>query len=265
MRRTEAQSASDEAAKALADAEAAADQALNARFRFEEDELVPQRRATRGLEKEAQQLGGELVQLKYRLKDAAYITAQEQNLHAYKEMKEAAEASRDAAVGAHQDHRKSLAQQWSQFFLARLRQINPAVESAVIDPQDFTVRIREKNSAVKAFHESSVAGSPKAVINIVMLLALRDLGRAVPTVCVPPVLIVDSPLTGLGAGGIDQDTGIRLLDTLIDAAHDSSATALDCQIIATLNDPLPAPKPAVREIHLSEGHRYFDDAPHIDD
>jgi hypothetical protein len=260
LRRNEAERASGGAAKTLADAETAATQALAARFRCEEDQLAPQRRTTREREKEAQKLSGELIQLRLRQKEAAYITAQEQQLDEYAVAKQAAEDDRDAAARAHEHHRKELVQQWSQFFLTRLQQINPAVESAVIDPRDFTVRIRERGSVTKSFHESSVAGSPKVVTNIALLLALRDVGQAVPTVCVPPLLIIDSPLNGLGSSGIDQETGTRLLDTLIDAAQDRSASALDCQIIATLNDPLPAPNSVIREIRLSETHRYFDHA-----
>lgn len=122
---------------------------------------------------------------------------------------------------------------------ARLQQINPDVETAHINPVDFTTRDKEQHTADKTFAESSVAGSPKVATNVALLLALRDLGRADPGVRVPPLLVIDSPLAGLGGQGLDHDTGLRLIDALIDTADDSSPDGYACQVIAATNDPLP--------------------------
>ncbi|MEU2183983.1 hypothetical protein [Streptomyces thermolilacinus] len=85
------------------------------------------------------------------------------------------------------------------------------------------VRDAEANEPEKTFADSSVGGSTKAITNIAFLLALRDLGRIDPAVCVPPLLVIDSPLNGLGAQGIDRETGRRLIDTLISIAEDPAA------------------------------------------
>ncbi len=154
---------------------------------------------------------------------------------------EDAKAARDAALTAHEARRKELIARWTEFFLNRLQQINPDVEIAHIDPADFTTHVKERDQPDKAFTESSVAGSPKVVTNVAMLLALRDLGRTEATVHVPPLLIVDSPLADLGA--VDQATGLRLIDTLIDVAGDPSADGYGCQVIAATNDPLPRAYP----------------------
>lgn len=152
----------------------------------------------------------------------------------------------------------------SEFFLARLRQINPAVETAHIDPHDFTTLVKERNEANKTFDDSSVAGSPKVATNVALLLALRDLGRVNAAVRVPPLLIIDSPLAGLGATGLDHDTSLRLIDTLISISNDPSADGYACQVVAATNDPLPRPYPGVREIPINETDRFFDHAPALE-
>ncbi|WP_069766766.1 hypothetical protein [Streptomyces sp. LUP30] len=134
--------------------------------------------------------------------------------------------------------------------LCRLQQINPDVETASIDPGDFTTRVKQRHSADKRFAESSVAGTPKVATNVALLLALRDLG-----VRVPPLLIIDSPLTGLGAQGLDHASGMRLIDTLIDIADDASPDGYACQVIAA------TPYPGVREIRIDTDNRFFDHAP----
>ncbi|MER8116034.1 hypothetical protein [Streptomyces sp. NPDC094031] len=93
-----------------------------------------------------------------------------------------------------------------------------------------------------------------------MLLSLRDLGRTDPAVRVPPLMIIDSPLADLGA--VDQATGLRLIDTLIDIAGDPSSDGYACQVIAAINDPLPHPYTGVREIPVDTDNRFFDHAPH---
>jgi hypothetical protein len=105
-------------------------------------------------------------------------------------------------------------------------------------------------------------GSPKAITNIAALLSLRDLGRTDPAVRVPPLLIIDSPLADLGA--VDQATGHRLIDTLIDVASDTSPDGYACQVIAATNDPLPHSYTGVREIPVDTDNRFFDHAPHSD-
>lgn len=121
--------------------------------------------------------------------------------------------------------------------------------------------MKEHNAADKTFAESSVAGSPKVGTNVAALLALRDLGRVDPAVRVPPLLIIDSPLSGLGATGVDRDASLRLIDTLISVADDPSSDGYAFQVITAANDPLPRTYPGVREIAIDDGHRFFDHAP----
>ncbi|MFJ5035412.1 hypothetical protein ACIQB5_47070 [Streptomyces sp. NPDC088560] len=256
--------ASTAAAAAAAEADTAAAAALTARDAYDEGRLQPARKAAQQAEKEAHGLSRDVAQLKERLESADYISAQEQVIKTAKEQMDTAQAARDAAACAHEARRKEVTGRWSEFFVARLKQINPEVETAYVDPADFTTRVKERHTADKTFAESSVAGSPKVATNVALLLALRDLGRADPGVRVPPLMVIDSPLAGLGAQGLDHDTGLRLIDTLIDIADDSSPDGYACQVIAATNDPLPRPYPGVREIRIDTGHRFFDHAPRRD-
>ncbi|WP_395577293.1 hypothetical protein [Streptomyces sp. BK79] len=251
------------AAAEAAKADTAAAEALAARDAYDEGHLQPARKAAQQAEKEAHGLSRDVAQLKERLDSADYISAQEKAIQTAKEQMEAAQAARDAAVTAHDVRRKEVTARWSEFFLARLQQINPDVETVFIDPNDFTTRVKERHTADKTFAESSVAGSPKVATNVALLLALRDLGRVDPAVRVPPLLIIDSPLAGLGAQGLDHATGLRLIETLIDIADDASPDGYACQVIAATNDPLPRPYPGVREIRIDTDNRFFDHAPRL--
>ncbi|MFI5705506.1 hypothetical protein ACIA78_36395 [Streptomyces xanthochromogenes] len=258
------QEASAAAADQAAEADTAAAAALTARDAYDEVHLQPARKAAQQAEKEAHGLSRDVAQLKERLESADYISAQEQVIKTAKEQMDAAQAARDAAITAHEVRRKEVTGRWSEFFLTRLKQINPEVETAHIDPVDFTTRVKERHTVDKTFAESSVAGSPKVATNVALLLALRDLGRVDRGVRVPPLMVIDSPLAGLGAQGLDHDTGLRLIDTLIDIADDPSPDGYACQVIAATNDPLPRPYPGVREIRIEADNRFFDHAPRRD-
>ncbi|MFD4577927.1 hypothetical protein ACFWNK_36385 [Streptomyces sp. NPDC058417] len=249
------------AVRVAGEAEQAAARALADRDAFEEQRAVPARSAAQQAEKEAFGLSRDVAQLKRQTEGADYIRAQEQVIKDAKERMEAAGAARDAAQAADGVRRKEVTGSLSEFFLARLRQINPAVETAHVDPQDFTILVKERDETDKTFDDSSVAGSPKVTTNVALLLALRDLGRVDAAVRIPPLLIIDSPLAGLGATGLDHDTSLRLIDTLISIADEPSADDYACQVIAATNDPLPRSYPGVREIPINESHRFFDHAP----
>ncbi|AJE38709.1 hypothetical protein [Streptomyces nodosus] len=60
---------------------------------------------------------------------------------------------------------------------------------------------------------------------------------------------------------MDQATGLRLVDTLIDVAGGPSSDGYACQVIAAINDPLPRPYPGVHEIPVDTDNRFFDHAP----
>ncbi|MFD9339430.1 hypothetical protein ACFWBF_34335 [Streptomyces sp. NPDC060028] len=252
------------AVQLAADGEKAAARALADRDAFEERRLAPARSAAQQAEKEAFGLSRDVAQLKRQIENADYIRVQEQVIKEAKERMEAAQMARDAAQGAGGVRRKEVAGRLSAFFLARLQQINPAVETAHVDPHDFTTLVRERDEADKTFDDSSVAGSPKVATNVALLLALRDLGRVDAAVRIPPLMIIDSPLAGLGATGLDRDTSLRLIDTLISIADDPSADGYACQVIAATNDPLPRPYPGVTEIPINEMARFFDHAPRLE-
>ncbi|MFD8376085.1 hypothetical protein ACFV2Z_35920 [Streptomyces sp. NPDC059688] len=165
------------AAAEAAKADTAAADALAVRDAYGEAHLEPARKAAQQAEKEAHGLSRDVAQLRERLESADYINAQETVIQAAKEQMEAAQAARAVAVATHEVRRKEVTARWSEFFLARLQQINPDVETAFIDPGDFTTRVKERHTTDKTFAESSVAGSPKVATNVALLLALRDLGR----------------------------------------------------------------------------------------
>ncbi|MGW6214991.1 hypothetical protein [Streptomyces sp. NPDC055109] len=263
--RTETEKAARDAREVAAAVDRAAGDALAARDAFDRDVVDPQRRSTRDLEKKAERLSGEVEQLKRRLNDADFIAVQEEQVRSRKEEMEEAQALRDVAQRAHDQRRKELVHQWSAFFRARLQQIRPAVETAVISPEDFTTLVRERHDeGAQLFTEGAVAGHARAVINIAMLLSLRDLGRAVPAVRVPPLMIIDCPLAGLDTGEVDQETGLRLLNTLAAAADERDDEGYACQIIATTKGLLPVTAcRGASEIRLAEDHRFFDHAPRL--
>ncbi|MCW1100085.1 hypothetical protein OJ963_40560 [Streptomyces sp. RS2] len=252
--------------EALAAALAAAEQsedaaaaALTERDAYDQHRLQPARTVAQQAEKCAHGLSRDVAQLKQWLESSDFITVQQQVIDAAKAGMETAKDARDAALTAHEVRRKEIVARWSELFLARLQQINPEIETAYIDPTDFTTRVKERGHPDKTFTESSVAGSPRVVINVALLLALRDLGRIGTAVHVPPLMIIDSPLADLGA--VDQATGLRLVETLIDVAGDPSSDGYACQVIAAINDPLPHPCPGVREIPVDTDNRFFDHAP----
>ncbi|MFI0990649.1 hypothetical protein [Streptomyces exfoliatus] len=259
------QEAASVAGQTAVTAEEAAAQALALRDTYERDHLAPARQTAQQAEKEAFGLSRDVAQLKKQIDNADYIKAQAQVITEAKERMKAAQAVRDAAKSADEVRRKEVTGRWTELFLKRLQQINPAVETAFIDPADFTTRVKERDEADKSFDDSSVGGNPKAVTNIALLLALRDLGRSDVQVRVPPLLIIDSPLSGLGSTGLDHETSLRLIDTLISVAADPATDGYGCQVIAATNDPLPRAYPGVREIHIDTANRFFDHAPPADD
>jgi DNA repair exonuclease SbcCD ATPase subunit len=239
--------------------EDAAAAALTERDAYDQHGLQPARTVAQQAEKCAHGLSRDVAQLKQWLESSDFITVQQQVIDAAKACMETAKDARDAALTAHEVRRKEIVARWTELFLARLQQINPDIETAYIDPTDFTTRVKERGHPEKTFTESSVAGSPRVVINVALLLALRDLGRIDSAVRVPPLVIIDSPLADLGA--VDQATGLRLVDTLIDVAGAPSSDGYACQVIAAINDPLPRPYPGVREIPVDTDNRFFDHAP----
>ncbi|MGW8569814.1 hypothetical protein [Streptomyces niveus] len=254
----------EDTARAAADAagrtEAAARNALNARDIYEKQTLTPQRTLVHGLEKTAHGLSKEIEQLAVRLEEAGYLALQEREVKAREQEKKAADHERDAGRKMREERREALLRRWSELFQARVREIDPSKSSASINARDFSTLVDGK-----AFEDSAVAGGPKTVTNIAVLLSLRDLAREEATVTVPPFLLIDSPLSGFGAQGLDEQTSGRLLKTLITAADDPSLDGTGFQIITVTNDPLPQAYPGVREIRLSHQHRYFDHAPLIEE
>ncbi|MCX4554337.1 MULTISPECIES: hypothetical protein [unclassified Streptomyces] len=243
-------------------AEDAAGAALKDRDTYDQDRLQPARTTAQQAEKAAHGLSRDVARLKEWLDSSDYLGKQQTIIDAAKAEMERAKAARDAALTAHEVRRKEIVGRWSELFLLRLKQINPDVETAYIDSADFTTRVKERDNPDKTFPQSSVMGSPKVITNVAALLSLRDLGRADPAVRVPPLLIIDSPLADLGA--VDQATGHRLIEALIDVASDTSTDGYACQIIAATNDPLPRQYADVREIPVDTDHRFFDHAPHSD-
>jgi hypothetical protein len=151
-------------------------------------------------------------------------------------VRKAAEDDLKAATEERSTRRKERVALWSQFLLARVREIDPSIDHASIDPDDYTALVDNTT-----FEDSSVAGGPRTIRNVCVLLALRDLGRAVPAVLVPPLLVIDSPANGFGAIDADQQISRRLMDQIITVAADPSTDGYACQVITASNDAHPGP------------------------
>lgn len=204
-------------------AEDTAAAALKNRDLYDQDQLQPARIAAQQAEKLAHGLSRESARLKEWLDSSDYLAKQQIVINAAKAEMERAQNTWDTALAAHEVRRKEIVGRWTELFLLRLQQINPNVETAYIDAADFTTRVKEHNDPDKGFADCFVMGSPKVVINVALLLSLRDLGRTDPGVRVPPLLIIDSPLADLGV--VDRATGDRLIDALIDIAPTRPPTA----------------------------------------
>ncbi|MFD8731363.1 hypothetical protein [Streptomyces sp. NPDC059611] len=202
-------------------AEDTAAAALKNRDLYDQDQLQPARIAAQQAEKLAQGLSRESARLKEWLDSSDYLAKQQIVINAAKAEMERAQNTWDTALAAHEVRRKEIVGRWTELFLLRLQQINPNVETAYIDAADFTTRVKEHNDPDKGFADCFVMGSPKVVINVALLLSLRDLGRTDPGVRVPPLLIIDSPLADLGV--VDRATGDRLIDIASDTSSDGYA------------------------------------------
>ncbi len=188
------------------------------------EKTAPVRARARELETRASALAGELLQLAKRLEDLEVIARLEKDLlECHRAMKEA-ERERDAARAERQERRTELATLWSQYLLARLKAILPNTNEVRIDPQDYSVTVDGK-----AFHDISVAGGPKTAVNVAALLSLQDLARSVPDILVPPLLIIDAPLTGFSSQGLDQDTSRRMMEQILGAADAAGTKGRTCR------------------------------------
>lgn len=226
-----------------------------ARQAHERDRWRPQQQRVLEAEKKASALGGEVAQLGLRLEEVEIVFALDAELEVLDAARKAAKEGLDAAQGERAHRRKEILAQWSALLLARVREIDPLIQEAYIT-EGF-----EPFVDGKPFDDSSVSGGPKTLRNICTLLSLRDLGRIVPTVRIPPLMIIDSPLSGFGAQGVDAQIGARLMDQIIAVAADPSPDGYACQLIVATNDPLPGPRTGVREIALGPQQRFFDHAP----
>ncbi|MFI1585640.1 hypothetical protein [Embleya sp. NPDC020630] len=244
------------AASARAAAEDKARKAQEKHEAYEASDVVPQRRAATEVRDKLKTVAGEVKQLKKHLGHADRAIALERQVEAANAAMKAANVTLAEALAANNSRRKALVKQWSGLFQARIREIDLGCETALIKPENYTTLVDDKT-----FEDDSVAGAPRVIINVAVLLSLRDLARVVPTVTVPPFLLIDSPLTGFGAQGDDHDTGVRLMNTLITAADDPSPDGYACQIVTTAVDPLERDYPGLREIRLSPDNRFFDHAP----
>ncbi|WP_421107044.1 hypothetical protein [Streptomyces sp. NEAU-S77] len=252
MRRSEADAADTGAKQAWQALEAATAAGKD----HDRGKWAPQHERTLDAEKRASRLAGEVSQLERRLKEIEYILSLQEELAALVQERKAAQESLAAAREERAVRRKDRIGLWSQFLLARVREVDPRIDQAFIDPEDYSCLVDRM-----PFEDSSVAGGRRMMRNVCVLLALRDLGRAVAEVTVPPLLVIDSPVYSTGEHAEDQLIGTRLVEQLISVGADPAADGHACQVITASSVPLPRRVSGVREIQLSSDHRFFDHAP----
>ncbi|MFD3580512.1 hypothetical protein [Streptomyces sp. NPDC058644] len=218
---------------------------------------APERSRVRALEKRADKLSGELEQLEKRLKEQAVLTSLRNEMEERRRAMKDAQHERDAARKKRQRRRTDLLGRLARLVLARLQAILPHVYEVEIDPDDYSLTIDGK-----PFSDISVAGGPKTAVNVAFLLALQDLAREETDVLIPPLLVIDAPLTGFSSQGLDEETSRRMLDQLLSAADPHGDEEAASQVITAVNDPLPRQRTAtVEQIMLSTDNRFFDHAP----
>ncbi len=220
------------------------------------ERVAPVRARVRALEKQAEALSGELIQLAKRLEELAVIVRLEGDLlECHRALKEA-ERERDAARAERQERRTDITALWSRHVLARLQAILPDTREISIDPHDYSITVDGK-----AFDEISVAGGPKTALNVAVLLSLQDLARSVPGILVPPLVIIDAPLTGFSSEGLDHETSRRMMEQILGAAETASADGLTSQVITAVNYRLPSQRSGdLEEIALSTTNRFIEHA-----
>ncbi|WP_181011282.1 hypothetical protein [Streptomyces sp. SM10] len=244
-----------EAALLARQASDATQEAERARDRHDRDVWQPQHQCVLEAETLVGGLDGELVQLKWRLKEVENIldlTAEKETLG-----KQRTQARETLTVAQHEreTRRKERIQLWSQHFLARVQTVLPGVERARIDPDAYTTVIGHT-----VFEDSSVAGGERILRNVCALLALRDVAREVPSAPIPSLLVVDFPVYGSDTNETDRHTGTRLLGQLVDAARDGHG-----QVLLAARALPPSTHDRVRCLALSPTHHFFDHAPRSSD
>ncbi|MEU5036024.1 hypothetical protein AB0G48_17975 [Streptomyces rubiginosohelvolus] len=221
------------------------------------EKTAPVRALVRALEKRAEALSGELIQLAKRLEELAVIVRLEKDLLECHRAMKAAERERDAARAERQERRTDITAQWARHVLARLKAILPDTREISIDPHDYSIMVDGK-----AFDEISVAGGPKTALNVAVLLSLQDLARTRPGILIPSMMIIDAPLTGFSSEGLDHDTSRRMMDQILGAAESTSADGLTSQVITAVNYRLPSQRSSdLQEIALSTTNRFIEHAP----
>ncbi|MFJ9127838.1 AAA family ATPase [Streptomyces sp. NPDC102340] len=220
------------------------------------ERTAPARARVRALEKRADTLTGELEQLTKRIKEQGVLASLRRDLEQRGRLLQDARRLRDAARGQRQQRRTDLLARLAQLVLIRLQAVLPAVQEVAIDPEDYSLTIDGK-----PFADTSVAGGPKTAANVAFLLALQDLAAEEPDVLVPPLLVIDAPLSGFSSRGADEGTSRRLLEQLVSAAEpDVDGSAV--QVVLAVNDRIPQQRTtATGHLALSAEHRFFDHAP----
>lgn len=244
-----------EAALLARHASDATQKAEKARDRHDRDVWQPQHRDVLEAETLVGGLDGELVQLKWRLKEVEYILDLTAEKEALGKRRAEARAALTAARHERETRRKERIQLWSQHFLARVQAVMPGVKRARIDPDAYTTVIGHT-----VFEDSSVAGGERILRNVCALLALRDVAREVPSAPIPSLLVVDFPVYGSDTNETDRHTGTRLLEQLVDAAHDGQG-----QVLLAARALPASTHDRVRHLALSPTHHFFEHAPRSSD
>ena len=242
-----------DAAAAVARARAAgADQevleAVAAMAAFQAERINPQQKRVAEAEAQARELAARLEGLAAHLLEGGRLRELLEQLPDLEAQRDAAAAALHTAMEGIEAKVKELVERLSDFFLHRMRHCDPTVHSAAISAKDFSATVNGR-----PFHVRAVAGAHRAVVNVNVALAWRDLAREVPSALLPPLLILDAPLAGIGPDPDDRRMAENLIASLHEAAaagaHDGSVH----QIIVTSTESLPGA--AAREITVTKQNR----------
>ncbi|MFF2819606.1 hypothetical protein ACFVT9_29305 [Kitasatospora cineracea] len=141
---------------------------------------------------------------------------------------------------------------WSVHFARQLADAGQEFAGAHIAERGFTPVVDGE-----VFDQVAVAGPRLALVELVALVSLREVGREIAGSSVPVLIVVDAPLAGLGDARADAAARAYLRRLCADTAAGRGPLS---QIITASREALAEETPGARRLHLTPDDRYIPQA-----